>query len=133
GRLARRRACGAMSMGTFGVRGDVEKSHRQVRQHALPTQEAGGPVYNGSMKALATVVISAALLAHAAVAWADESAAESYKRGRAELKAGRIHEACRAFETSLKLEAKLDTEIALAGCYEQDGKPLSAAKLYRST
>ncbi|HEY1548399.1 MAG TPA: hypothetical protein VGG28_11285, partial [Kofleriaceae bacterium] len=45
---------------------------------------------------------------------------------------GRVHEACDAYATSDKLTASLDTEKMLADCYEQDGKPVTAAKLYRS-
>ena len=76
--------------------------------------------------------VAAALLAPAAVAWADESAADAMKRGKAAMKAGKVHDACSAFEASDKLEAKVDTELALADCYEQDGRLASAAKLYRT-
>nr|HEX4316448.1 PEGA domain-containing protein [Kofleriaceae bacterium] len=64
------------------------------------------------------------------LAYADESAGDAYTRGQSALKAGRVHEACQAFEASEKAEAKVDTETALAGCYEQDGKPIAAARLY---
>ncbi|MDB4955002.1 MAG: hypothetical protein JWO36_2571 [Myxococcales bacterium] len=79
-------------------------------------------------------IIGATLLAHAAVAGAgpDETAAAALKRGQAALKIRHVHEACLAFEASDKLEAKVDTELSLAACYEQDGKPVAAARLYRS-
>jgi len=89
-------------------------------------------MHHRSMKTAAQVLISATLLAHAAVAWADESAADAYKRGQAAYKAGRVHEACEAYEASDKLEAKIETELSLAECYENDGRPMSAARLYRT-
>jgi tetratricopeptide (TPR) repeat protein len=77
-------------------------------------------------------IIAIALLLHAAVASADDTAESALERGNAALKAGRIHEACEAFETSVKLDASVETELRLASCYEQDGKPMAAARLYRS-
>ena len=83
-------------------------------------------------KAAMTLTI-AALLAHAAVVSADdETASAAFKRGKAAFKAGRVHEACQAFEASDKLDAKVETELSLAECYEQDGRPVSAAHLYRA-
>ena len=76
-------------------------------------------------------IIATTLLASAGVASADESAADALKRGHAAYKAGRIHEACDAYAASEKLAPATQTEITLAGCYEQDGKPVAAAKLYR--
>ncbi|MEO8550923.1 MAG: hypothetical protein ABI678_13150 [Kofleriaceae bacterium] len=61
-----------------------------------------------------------------------ETAGEAMKRGQTAYKAGRIHEACDAFAASDKLAASSETEWSLAGCYEQDGKPVAAAKLYRA-
>lgn len=78
-----------------------------------------------------TFLIATTLLASAGLASADESAADALKRGHAAYKAGRIHEACDAYATSEKLAASADTETSLAACYEQDGKPVAAAKLYR--
>lgn len=63
---------------------------------------------------------------------AADDAASLAARGRADLKAGRIHEACDAFAQSEQLAASVDTELSLAACYDQDGKPASAAKLYRA-
>src|SRR5258706_4486898 len=72
-----------------------------------------------------------ALLAH--TVRADTEPAESaFKRGQAAIKAGRIHDGCLAFEASDKLEAKVETELSLALCYEEDGKPVAAARLYRA-
>jgi hypothetical protein len=71
------------------------------------------------------------LFAHAAAAQPNETAASAAKRGHAALKAGHVHEACEAFDASEKLEAKADTELALADCLEQDGKHMAAARLYR--
>ena len=53
------------------------------------------------------------------------------KKGKKALKAGRVHEACADFEASDKLEASDATEKLLADCYEQDGKHIAAAKMYR--
>ena len=76
-------------------------------------------------------LLAAAILAHAALASAD-TADEAAARGRKALKAGRIHEACAAFAASDKLAPSLDTELSLAACYDQDGKPASAARMYRA-
>jgi hypothetical protein len=73
------------------------------------------------------------ILAAARVASADPDTAETaFKRGQASLKLGRVHDACAAFEASEQLEASFATETALAECYEQDGKPVAAARLYRT-
>src|SRR5450432_982215 len=73
------------------------------------------------------------LLASAGVVSAQPKSAEGeYKRGNTELKAGHVHEACAAFEASDKLDAKIETERSLASCYEQDGRPISAARIYRA-
>ncbi|HEY5922794.1 MAG TPA: hypothetical protein VIV11_14045 [Kofleriaceae bacterium] len=79
------------------------------------------------------LLIAAALLAHTSLAFANsnETAESAFKRAQAALKAGRIHEACEAFEASAKLEATIETELGLASCYAQDGKPVAAARLYR--
>jgi hypothetical protein len=74
-------------------------------------------------------VMFAALLASSAIARADGDA--EYKRGQAAMKAGRVHEACDAFAASDKSDPNADTELALAACYEQDGKPVAAARIYR--
>lgn len=76
-------------------------------------------------------VVVAALCASIGIAHADP-AADDFKRGKAAMKAGKIHDACLAFEASDKAVAKVETELALADCYEQDGRPVTAAKLYRS-
>src|SRR5437763_6757202 len=78
------------------------------------------------------LAILAAVLFAPALASAD-SADSLYKDGQAAMKAGRVDEACQKFEASDKADAKLDTELALADCYEQDGKPVAAAKLLRAT
>jgi hypothetical protein len=74
------------------------------------------------------------LLAYAPLAAAEpgETARAAAARGRAALRAGHIHEACDAFAASDQLAATADTEVHLAACYEQDGKPASAARTYRS-
>lgn len=77
----------------------------------------------------AQIFIATTLLAGVASA---ETADEALKRGQTAYKAGRIHEACEAFAASDKLAAASETEWSLAGCYEQDGKPVAAAKLYRA-
>jgi len=57
---------------------------------------------------------------------------ESFKRGQALLKSGRVHEACQALEASDRAAPSVDTELALASCYEQDGKTVAAARVLRS-
>jgi hypothetical protein len=83
---------------------------------------------------MTTRFLLVALLAYAPLASADpgETAEAAAARGRAALKAGRIHEACDAFATSDGLAPSADTEVHLAACYAQDGKPASAARMYRS-
>ena len=77
-------------------------------------------------------IVTAALLVHSAIAGADdETAAAAFKRGQAALKAKQVHEACDAFTTSERLEPKLETELALADCYGQDGKLATAARIAR--
>ena len=75
-----------------------------------------------------TILANASLVS----AGPDETAAAAARRGHAAWKAGRIHEACEAFAASEQLEARVETERSLAACYEQDGKPASAARLYRT-
>jgi hypothetical protein len=85
------------------------------------------------VKTLAGMFIATSLLVHGSIvrADADDNADTAYKRGARELKAGRIHQACQAFEVSEKLEAKAETELSLADCDEQDGKLVAAARIYR--
>jgi hypothetical protein len=78
------------------------------------------------------LIVAVAILAHGATAFADETAAEALKRGASAMKAGRIHEACSAYEAAAKLDDKVENHLMLADCYAQDGKPATAAKLYRS-
>lgn len=82
-------------------------------------------------KHIVQAVIGAALLGTAALASADTAEA-AFKRGKAAQKAGKIHEACGEFETSDKLEPKVETELNLAACYADDGKLVSASNLYRA-
>ena len=78
------------------------------------------------------ILVTILLAVHATAVHADDDTAVSaFKRGEHAMKAGRIHEACDAFAASEKLAASAETELELASCYEQDGKPMSAAKLYR--
>lgn len=78
------------------------------------------------------LLVALAVFGHGATAFADETAAEALVRGATAMKAGRIHEACSAFEAAAKLEDKIETQLSLADCYVQDGKPATAAKLYRA-
>jgi hypothetical protein len=78
-----------------------------------------------------TSIIVAVLLAAPAIA-AAESADAEYKRGQTALRAGRIVEACEAFASSHKLDPKIETELSLADCLEQDGKLVAASRLYRT-
>jgi hypothetical protein len=84
------------------------------------------------MKRALNIIIASSALARIAAADSGETADQALKRGQAAYKAGRVHEACDAYATSDKLAASLDTEMMLASCYEEDGKPIAAAKLYRS-
>jgi nitrogen fixation-related uncharacterized protein len=61
-----------------------------------------------------------------------DDGAESFKKGQSLLKSGRVHDACQAFEASDRAAPSVDTELALATCYEQDGKTVAAARLLRS-
>src|SRR5580704_6862188 len=89
---------------------------------------------NRSLMNYSRLVIATTLLARAGIGSADpnDTAESAFARGQAALKAGRIHQACDAYETSDKLAARIETEQSLASCYEQDGKPMAAARLYRS-
>ena len=78
-----------------------------------------------------TSLVVAVLLAAPAIA-AAESADAEYKRGQTALRAGRIVEACDAFASSHKLDPKIETELSLADCLEQDGKLVAASRLYRA-
>lgn len=60
-----------------------------------------------------------------------ETAAAARQRADAAMKAGKVHDACDAYAASDKLEPNVDVELGLAKCYEQDGKIVSAAKLYK--
>jgi tetratricopeptide (TPR) repeat protein len=78
------------------------------------------------------LVIATTLLGRAVMADPNDTAESAFARGQAAQKAGRIHQACDAYEASDKLAARIETEQSLASCYEQDGKPMAAARLYRS-
>jgi hypothetical protein len=71
------------------------------------------------------------LVTISSVAFADD-ADSAFQRGQSAMKAGRVHEACDAYAKSEQLAARAETELALAACYEQDGKPASAARMYRA-
>jgi hypothetical protein len=78
------------------------------------------------------LLVTAIVLASAAAsAQSADTAQAAFKRGHAAMTAGRIHDACDAFAASDKLAAETQTELALADCLEQDGKPMSAARAYR--
>jgi hypothetical protein len=78
-------------------------------------------------------ILLLSMLAAAPLASADpgETAEAAAARGRAALEAGHIHEACDLLATSDGLAASADTEVDLAACYARDGKPASAARMYR--
>lgn len=83
------------------------------------------------MKTTKWMMLVALVAPAAARAGAEETADEAFARGQSALKSGRVHQACEAFETSEKLQAQASTELALAECFEQDGKPVAAARFYR--
>jgi len=77
-------------------------------------------------------ILFVALVARVAAAEPGETADAAAARGRTALKAGRIHEACDAFAASDALAPRAETELSLADCYAQDGKPASAARAYHA-
>ena len=77
-----------------------------------------------------SIVLLGAVASYSGLAHADE-AADQNLRGQTALKAGRILEACQAFEASVKLKPQAETKLNLAACFEQEGKLLSAATLYK--
>ena len=83
------------------------------------------------MKTTKWMMLVALVAPAAARASAEETADEAFARGQSALKSGRVHQACDAFEASEKLKATVDTELALADCFEKDGKPIAAARYYR--
>ena len=84
------------------------------------------------MKPHQYLFIAVGLAGSYAVARADEDASAAYARGQAALKAHKIHEACEAFAIAEDQQASVDTELAAGSCYEQDGKLVAAAKMYRA-
>jgi len=68
------------------------------------------------------------LLATSALADTPDAA---MKRGHELYKAGRVHEACEAYTAADQLAASTDTERELARCYEEDARPIAAARLYK--
>jgi hypothetical protein len=85
------------------------------------------------MKPHQYLFIALGLAGSYAVARADEDATAAYARGQAALKAHKIHEACEAFAVAEDKQPSVDTELAVGGCYEQDGKLVAAAKMYRAS
>jgi len=83
------------------------------------------------MKKIQQLIILAGVVGGFGIAQADD-AANAFARGKAALKANKVHAACDAFAESEQLQAALETEVALANCLEQDGKLVAAAKLYRT-
>src|SRR5689334_6588318 len=79
---------------------------------------------------LPKLLIPITILTCAGVASADD-AASANKRGQAALKSGRVHEACTEFESAVQQDPKIDYKLALAACYEQDGKVVASARLYK--
>lgn len=77
-----------------------------------------------------SIALIGAVASYSGLAHADE-AADQNLRGQTALKAGRILEACQAFEASVKLKPQAETKLNLAACFEQEGKLLSAANLYK--
>jgi len=81
------------------------------------------------------VRIAAALLLSLAVAGvaaaAPSAADEAFERGRALMTAGKIAEACAAFEDSLRLDFQLGTLFNLAQCDARRGKLATALAAFR--
>lgn len=76
-------------------------------------------------------VLCAAATAHAQAPASTAAATAQFDRGRQLLKAGKLAEACAAFEQSQKLEASFGTLYNLANCRAQTGKLASAWVAYR--
>jgi hypothetical protein len=81
--------------------------------------------------AIAFAITAALGFAQLASAETGETAEAALERGKAAMKDGRITEACAAFAASAKIDPKIDTRLRLAKCYEQDGKLVAAARLFR--
>jgi len=84
------------------------------------------------MKPHQYLFITVGLAGSYAVARADEDASAAYARGQAALKAHKVHEACEAFAIAQDKQPSVDTELAVGNCYEQDGKLVAAAKMFRA-
>ncbi len=83
------------------------------------------------MTRIGQLIILTSVLGGHGIARADDASA-AYARGKAAIKANKVHEACDAFAESEKLKAAVETELALASCLEKDGKLVAAAKVYRT-
>jgi hypothetical protein len=70
------------------------------------------------------------LVAAAAPALAETPADAAFRRGREAFKAGKLPEACAAFEESQRLDPEIGTQFNLAQCDEKIGKVATAAQLY---
>lgn len=80
---------------------------------------------------LITAALSAAL-AHAQVSPSEKAAAEAlFDRGLAQLKEGKLEEACASLEQSQTIERGIGTMLYLADCYERTGRTASAWALFR--
>lgn len=74
------------------------------------------------------------------LAWAREGHAATpseqadalFTKGKAELAEGRVAEACASFEGSLRLDPAVGTELALALCFERQGKLARALATFES-
>ncbi len=78
--------------------------------------------------------------AFAAVMWASSARAATraqeadalFAKGKAELAEGRVAEACASFEQSLHVDPGVGTELALALCFERQGKLARALATFES-
>lgn len=77
-------------------------------------------------------MLSLAGAAPARAAGAQDEADALFARGKTELAEGRVAEACASFEGSLRLDPAVGTELALALCFERQGKLARALATFES-
>ncbi len=83
------------------------------------------------MRIWVPVVLVVCTLSSPALAGDKAIAEAAFQQGKALLAAGKIHEACTAFEKSQANDPELGTEYNLALCYEKDGRLASAWAAFR--
>ena len=75
-------------------------------------------------------VLAVVLLVTTRVAGADRAAEKLFRDGQKLLKAGKVDEACDAFERSEQLEPRIGSALNLAACRERQGRTATAWALF---